>query len=320
MAGIQHRTVDTNGIRMAVAECGEGPLVVLLHGWPDSWYSYRHQLSALADAGYRAVAPNQRGYAGTTAPDDLSGYVQLHMVGDVMGLLDHYGEERAVVVGHDWGAIIAWYCALLRPDRIRGVAALSVPYFPRMPFSLLTGLRTFWGERAYMQYFQEPGVAEKEFEADIRATVRRVLWGFSGDAPNMPAPGIVPEDGGFLDLALDPPDMLPAWLTEADIDVYVAEFEQSGFTGPLNWYRAIEPTWTLMSPWHMAPVLTPALFVGGDKDVLVTFPGAEDVVNGLKAVVPNLVETIVLPGCGHWTQQERPTEVSEALIRFIGGL
>jgi pimeloyl-ACP methyl ester carboxylesterase len=320
VAEIQHRTVETNGIQMAIAECGDGPLVVLLHGFPESWYSYRHQLAGLAEAGYHAVAPNQRGYAGTTCPEDLSGFVHLHMVGDVVGLLDACGEERAVVVGHDWGAIIAWYCALLRPDRVRGVAALSVPYFPRMPFSMVAGLRALWGEGAYMQYFQTPGVAEKELEADIRASLRRALWGFSGDAPNMPAVPVVPEGGGFLDICLEPPDELPAWLTEADLDVYAAEFEQTGFTGALNWYRAVDATWQLMGAWHLAPVLTPALFIGGDKDVVATFPGVADVATGLKAVVPNLVDALILPDCGHWTQQERPSEVTDALQGFIAGL
>ena len=315
---ITHRTVDTNGIRMRIAECGEGPLVLLLHGFPESWYSWRHQLVALAEAGYHAVAPNQRGYAGTTCPPDVDGFVQLHMVGDAVGLLDLLGAEQAVVVGHDRGAATAWSCALLRPDRFRGVATLSVPYFPRGDASALTALRAFYGDRAYMQYFQEPGVAEKDLESDVRASLLATLYGASGDAPEIPVP-VVPQ-GGVLAMFPPLPAELPAWLTEADLDVYAAEFTESGFTGPLNWYRAIDATHALMSPWHMAPVLVPALFVAGDRDLVMHFPGVADLLPALKMFVPNLTESIVLPGCGHWTQQERPAEVSAALTRFVAAL
>lgn len=313
---IRHRTVDTNGIRMRIAECGEGPLVVLLHGFPESWYSWRHQLVTLADAGYHAVAPNQRGYAGTTCPPEVGDFVQLHMVGDVVGLCDLLGAGTAVVVGHDWGAATAWSCALLRPDRFRGVAALSVPYFPRGQASVLTALRAAHGDRVYMQYFQEPGVAEKELEADIRASLLGLLYSASGDAPEVAVPVIA--EGGIA--ASFPPSRMPPWLTEADLDVYVGEFTESGFTGPLNWYRAIEATHALMSPWRMAPVLVPALYVAGDRDLVVRFPRVPELLPRMRSSVPNLTESVMLPGCGHWTQQERPAEVNEALLRFLAGL
>lgn len=317
VAAIRQRTVDTNGIRMRIAECGEGPLVVLLHGFPESWYSWRHQLVDLAEAGYHVVAPNQRGYAGTTCPPDVADFVQLHMVGDVVGLCAAMGADNAVVVGHDWGAVTAWSCALMRPDLFRGVACLSVPYFPRADVSMLTALRAAYGERAYMQYFQEPGVAEKDLEADVRAGLLGILYSASGDAPEVAVP-VIPE-GGVL-AAFPVPPQLPAWLTEADLDVYVAEFTESGFTGPLNWYRAIDATYALTSPWHMAPVLPPALFVAGDRDLVMHFPGMSELLPHMKAFVPNLTESIVLPGCGHWTQQERRADVSAALIRFLAGV
>jgi pimeloyl-ACP methyl ester carboxylesterase len=183
MTAITHRFIETNGIRMHIAEAGQGPLVLLLHGFPESWYSWRHQLTALAQAGYHAVAPDQRGYGQTDRPAEIDKYTQLHLVGDIIDLVDALQEEQAVVVGHDWGGPIAWDVTLMRPDRIRGVVGLSVPYIPRGPVSILTAMRSLLGEGFYMAYFQQPGVAEAEFERDVRTTMRMCLYSVSGDAP-----------------------------------------------------------------------------------------------------------------------------------------
>jgi len=317
-AEITHRFVETNGIRMHIAEQGSGPLVLLLHGFPESWYSWRHQVRALAAAGYRAVAPDLRGYGQTDRPNDVRDYTHLHFVGDVIGLLDALGEERAVVVGHDWGAPVAWNTALLRPDRVRGVVGLSVPYSPRGPVSMLTAMRSAIGDEFYMVYFQEPGVAEAELERDVRGTMRRFLYSGSGDAPASGG-AETPGDGGFLAAMIDP-EVLPAWLTEADIDVFTAEFMRTGFTGGLNWYRAIDLSWELMAPWQGAVVTPPALYIVGDRDLVFQFPGMDQLIPALPAFIPNLTQTIILPGCGHWTQQERPEEVNAALLEFLGGL
>ena len=198
MSQVTHRLIDTNGIRMHIAEQGSGPLVVLLHGFPESWYSWRHQLQALADAGYHAVAPDQRGYGQSDRPVDIQKYTQLHLVGDVIGLLDALGEEQAVVAGHDWGAPVAWTTALMRPDRVRGVVGLSVPYLPRGPVSLLAAVRAALGDRFYISYFQQVGVADAELARDVRATMRRLLYSASGDVPisGEPAQPVVPEGGG----------------------------------------------------------------------------------------------------------------------------
>ncbi len=322
---IRHRVVDTNGIRMHIAEAGQGPLVVLCHGFPESWYSWRHQLGALAAAGFHAVAPDQRGYGRTDSPEAIEQYTLFHLVGDIIGLLDALGAARAVIAGHDWGAPVAWHAALLRPDRVRGVIGLSVPYLPRgaaRPTAVMprTGDAMF-----YQLYFQEPGRAEAELERDPRETIRRVLYWGSGDAPR-PARaigsgdvGMVRLDRGFIG-GRPAPAALPAWLTEADVEVYAGEFARTGFRGGLNWYRNLDRNWELLAPWTGATVQVPALYIAGDRDLVLGFRGMDRVLASLPRLVPRLTDTIILPGCGHWTQQERPAEVNEAMLRFLGRL
>src|SRR5712691_2298812 len=226
MTDLKHRIVETNGIRMHIAEQGTGPLVVLCHGFPESWYSWRHQLAALADAGFHAVAPDMRGYGQTDRPAEIDQYTLLHLVGDIVGLLDALGEPSAVIAGHDWGAPVAWHAALLRPDRFRAVIGLSVPFRPRGTVRPTTVMPRTDDAVFYQLYFQEPGVAETELERDVRATMRTVAWAASGDVPRGHAPiadpdrvGMVPRRGGFLSRTVDP-SSLPPWLAEADIDFY----------------------------------------------------------------------------------------------------
>ena len=323
MTEIAHRTVEANGIPVHLAEAGSGPLVLFCHGFPESWYSWRHQLKALAEAGYRAVAPDMRGYGETGQPHEIDQYTLFHLVGDMVGVLDALSAPQAVVIGHDWGAPVAWHCALLRPDRFRAVAGLSVPFFPRgskRPTSVMpqTELSLF-----YQLYFQAPGVAEAELERSPLETIRRLLYSGSGDvAPGSDvtlsdnAPGMVPRTGGFLSRTIDPPAP-PAWLTEADIDFYAGEFARSGFRGGLNWYRNIDRNWELLAPFAGAKVTVPALYMAGDRDVVVKFPRMDQLIANLKLFVPNLTKTIMLPGCGHWTQQERADEVNAPLIAFL---
>ncbi|WP_433335811.1 alpha/beta fold hydrolase [Spirillospora sp. CA-294931] len=316
MVEITHRFVEsTSGLRMHVAEAGEGPLVLLLHGFPECWYSWRHQLTALAEAGYHAVAPDQRGYARTGGPSEIDQYSILHLIGDAVGLVDALGEGPAVVAGHDWGAPVAWGTAQLRPDLVRAVIGLSVPHRPRSSRPPIAGFRQKAGDGFYKLYFQQPDVPERELDRDRADTFRRTLYAVSGDAP--PNPMIVPEGGGFLDFCPSP-DVLPDWLTEDDIAAYVTEYQDSGFTGPLNWYRNLDRNWELTAAWHRAPITPPALFVVGDRDPVVA--GRRSAVDSMGDFVVNLRETVWLPGCGHWTQQERPKEVNEAMIGFLRGL
>ena len=317
MAEITHRQVGTNGIQMHIAEAGAGPLVVLLHGFPEGWYSWRRQLVALAQAGFHAVAPDQRGYGQTDAPDDIAAYAMAQLVGDVIGLLAALEETRAVVVGHDWGAPVAWNTALFRPDLVRGVVGLSVPFRPRGSRPPLEVFRKVLGERFYQVYFQEPGVAERDLERDVRQTMRAILFAASGDAPEL-ADMTVGSDGWVAGMAQ--PEHLPSWLSEADIDHFTAEFERTGFRGGLNWYRNLDRNWEQSAPWQGALVSPPALHAVGDRDAVYHFPGGKELVASLQRFVPNLKRTIVLEGCGHWIQQERPDAVNAALLEFIRGL
>ncbi|MEJ2008284.1 MAG: alpha/beta hydrolase [Acidobacteriota bacterium] len=319
---IRHRFIQTNGIRMHLAETGAGPLVVLCHGFPESWYSWRHQLQSLAEAGFHAVAPDMRGYGQTDRPAAADKYTLLHLTGDMVGVLDALGERTAVIAGHDWGAPVAWHAGLLRPDRFRAVIGLSVPFIPRSPAPPTTLMPQTENAQFYQLYFQTPGVAEAELERDVRRTVRSLLFSASGDAPR-PAEGtraadvgMVPREGGLLDRMVDP-TVLPSWLTEADIDFYVQEFTRTGFTGGLNWYRAQDLSWEMLAPFAGACVTVPSLYIAGDLDLVVAFRGMDQLIANLRIFVPQLSQTIMLPGCGHWTQQERAVEVSKAMVEFL---
>src|SRR6266705_3327225 len=316
-----HRLVETNGIRMHLAEQGTGPLVVLCHGFPESWYSWRHQLGVLAEGGFHVVAPDMRGYGQTDRPDEIEKYTLLHLVGDMVGLLDALGAESAVIAGHDWGAPVAWHAALLRPDRFRAVIGLSVPFRPRGPVRPTTVMPRTDDAVFYQLYFQEPGVAEAELERDVRASMRGVAGTASGDGQrgdrSLPGGvGMVPKSGGFLS-GMAAPGTLPSWLTEADLDFYAQEFTRTGFRGGLNWYRNIDRNWELLAPYAGSRVTVPALYVAGDRDLVVAFPGMDQLIANLSRFVPDLRRTLILPGCGHWTQQERPSEVTEAMLSFL---
>lgn len=323
---ITRRVIEANGLRMHVAEAGRGPLVILCHGFPESWYSWRHQLAALAGAGYHAVAPDQRGYGQTTAPETIEQYTMLHLVGDMVGLLDALGEPTAVIAGHDWGAPVAWHAALLRPDRFRAVIGLSVPFRPRGSTRPTSAMVATPDAVFYQLYFQAPGVAEADLERDPRATIRRLLYWGSGEGRD-PAGGrvgagdvgMVPRSTGLVQSRPDPPT-LPAWLTAADVDFYAGEFARVGFRGGLNWYRNIDRNWELLAPWTGARVTVPALYLAGERDLVLAFRGMDQLLPALPRFVPNLQKTIVLPGCGHWTQQERPAEVNAAMLEFLADL
>lgn len=290
------RQVATNGIELKVTEYGEGPVVVLCHGFPELGFSWRHQVFALAAAGYRVLAPDMRGYGGSSRPADAAAYDILTLAGDLTGLLDDIGAADAVFAGHDWGAAVVWQLALAHPGRVRAVAGLSVPITPRPPFAPLQILRNRLGDDFYMVWFQEPGVADAVLNRDVRRTlladdIRASAWADGSLAPR-------------------------PFMTDEEFAVFVRAFERTGFTGGLNYYRNIDRNWALTEHLAGRTIDCPALFLTGSDDLVARFMPA----GNLADVLTDLREHIVLAGAGHWVQQERPEEVSEALIRFAGSL
>jgi Predicted hydrolases or acyltransferases (alpha/beta hydrolase superfamily) len=325
MTNLKHRIIKANNIQIHIAEQGEGPLVLLCHGFPETWYSWRHQIPVLAEAGFRVVAPDLRGYGGTEQPEEIDQYTLLHLVGDMVGLLDALDVEKAVIIGNDWGATLAWHAALLRPDRFRAVIALCVPMMGQPPVPPTKIFPQTKDELFYTLYFQPPGLAEEEFERDVRFTMHNILFAASGDAgprkenDGTPNPfSMVSRSNGLL--APLPSPSLPSWLTEADLAVYSEAFTATGFRGGLNYYRNLDRNWELLACFSGMKVMIPALYVVGERDVGLSIPGMRQIIAEMPSLVPMLSQTVILPGCGHWTQQERPQEVNSAIISFLRSL
>ncbi|GFZ04581.1 alpha/beta-Hydrolases superfamily protein [Actinidia rufa] len=314
MDKIQHRTIFVNGINMHVAEAGAGPAVLFLHGFPELWYSWRHQMLSLSSRGYRAIAPDLRGYGDTDAPPSAASYSAVHIVGDLVALLDALGLDRIFLVGHDWGAVIAWYLCLLRPDRIRALVNMSVVFHPRNPSRKpLESLRAAFGHDYYICRFQEPGEAEEEF---ARAGTARIIAKFL--TSRRPGPLCVPKEVGFGG-SPHTQIVLPSWLSEEDINYYATKFDQKGFTGGLNYYRAMDLTWELTAPWTGLQIKVPVKFIVGDEDLTYTTPGIKEYIHGggFKRNVPFLQELVVMEGVGHFLNQEKPEETSAHIYDFI---
>ena len=310
------RFVDVNGVRLRILEAGppDGPVVLLAHGFPELAYSWRNQIPALAAAGYRVIAPDQRGYGGSSRPDAIEAYDIAQLTGDLVGLLDDAGAERGALIGHDWGAVVAWSTPLLYPDRVAAVAGLSVPPVPRPLTPVTVALRRIFGDNFfYMLYFQQPGVADAEMDADPGRSMRRMLGGMrapqdEATALRMLAPG----PAGFID-RLPEPDRLPDWLAAAELDHYVAEFSRTGFTGALNWYRNYERNWQITAHPAAETISAPSLFVGGTDDPVLSFTKTDRA----REVVVGPYRQVLLDGAGHWIQQERPEAINAELLAFL---
>ncbi|XP_052208390.1 uncharacterized protein LOC127812105 [Diospyros lotus] len=318
MEGIEHKTIAVNGLNIHVAEKGRGPVVLFLHGFPELWYSWRHQILFLASHGYRAVAPDLRGFGDTTgAPvNDAAKFTVLHTVGDVVALLDAIAphEEKVFVVGHDWGAYIAWHLCLFRPEKVRALVNLSVHFLARHPTAkFVETFRHFYGDDHYICRFQEPGEIEAEF---AKIGPRRVVKKFL--TYRNPEPFRFPKGKGFGD-SPDDPVILPSWLSEEDADYYASKFEQTGFTGGINYYRASDLNWELTAPWAGAQVKVPAKFIVGDLDLVYHIPGAKDYIHngGFQKDVPQLDEVVVMEDAAHFINQEKPDEINKHILEFV---
>ncbi|XP_028781923.1 uncharacterized protein LOC114738072 [Neltuma alba] len=314
MEKIEHTRVMTNGIKMHLASIGSGPVVLLLHGFPELWYSWRHQLLSLASLGYRAIAPDLRGYGDTDAPPSPASYSALHIVGDIVGLLDALGIEQVFLVGHDFGAVMAWYFCLLRPDRVKALVNLSVAFSPRNPRRKpLESMRALMGDDYYICRFQKPGEAEEEF---ARAGTARIVKKFL--ASRNPRPPRVPKEIGFGG-SPHSPITLPSWLSEEDVNYYVSKFDQKGFTGGLNYYRALDLNWELTAPWTGLQIKVPVKFIVGDLDITYNTPGVKEYIHngGFRRDVPFLQEVVVMEGVAHFLNQERPEEITANIYDFI---
>jgi pimeloyl-ACP methyl ester carboxylesterase len=308
------RRIETNGITLRTVVEGQGPLVILLHGFPQCWYLWRHQIDPLVQAGFQVAVPDQRGYGGSDQPAAVEAYNIIELTNDVVGLANVLGHEQFIVVGHDWGAPVAWHTALLHSKRVRAVVGMSVPYL-RGQAGIMTRQENFGDNFWYIVYFQKPGVAEAELEADIRKSLRMTYFAASGDAPEELWFVQKPASARFLDGLIDPP-ALPSWLTEEDLDYYVAQYQQGGFRGPLNWYRNMDRNIELTPQLENAKIEQPAFFIAGSKDLVLRYGGG-GLLEAMNPYLTDLRGKVLVDGAGHWVQAERPEPVNEALLGFL---
>ncbi|PWA60456.1 epoxide hydrolase [Artemisia annua] len=319
MEGIEHKTISANGLNMHIAQKGQGPLVLFIHGFPELWYSWRHQILYLADHGYRAVAPDLRGYGETTgAPlNDITKFTIHHLVGDMIGLIDAIASEgeKVFVVGHDWGAIIAWHLCMFSPDRVKGLVNMSVPFFPWNPNGDMAQMMSkAYGEDHYMSRFQKPGDIEAELAKMTSKTVMKKFLAYRD-----PDQIYFPKGKGFRYSPGDTPVTLPPWLTEQDVEYYANQLEKTGITGAVNYYRAFHLSWELTAAWRGAKVMVPTKFIIGDLDLTYHMPGLKDYMLGeaFKKDVPLLEEVVVMKDVAHFVNQEKPDKVNKHISNFL---
>lgn len=318
--GLEEKQISTNGIQLRVFIKGEGPLVVLVHGWPELWYSWRNQIEPLVNAGYRVAVPDMRGYGGSDKPQAVAAYRMSEMAADVAGLISALGEEQAVVIGHDWGAPIAWHTALLHPQQVRAVGGLSVPFTgrsPKPPLELWAEL--YKGRFFYQLYFREEGVAEKELEQDMTRSLRLIFYSACADGmkemmanPPQKGPGSTMLEG------LPDPSPFPAWLSDKELQYYAENFASSGMRGPLNRYRCQDMDWRELAHLQGRRIQQPALFLAGELDPVLAFIPNTDMVALMRAKhLDDLRIGEIIPDGGHWIQQEKPEIVNRHLLAFL---
>jgi pimeloyl-ACP methyl ester carboxylesterase len=317
-AEFTHRLVQVPGGRIHLVEQGSGPLVLFVHGFPESWYSWRHQLPAIAAAGFRAVAIDVRGYGRSSKPTEVESYRMLDHVADNVGVVHALGYDTAIAVGHDWGSPIAANSALVHPDVFTAVAMMSVPYAPRggrRPTAMMA--LAGGGEEFYVNYFQTPGRAEAEIEPDVRKWLAGVYSALSANSPAAADGGStfsIPSGAKMSD-RFPPPGALPGWLTEHDLDVFAAEFERTGFTGALSRYRNVDRDWEELARWDGAPIHQPSLFIGGEADASMAWLAGA--IERFPSTLPGLSGSHIIGNCGHWLQQEKPDQVNDILLAWL---
>ncbi|WPB89361.1 alpha/beta fold hydrolase [Streptomyces malaysiensis] len=316
----RHHHLTVNGLRQHVVTCGTGPAVVFCHGFPDMGRVWRHQVSAVARAGYTAIVPDLRGFGETEAPADASRSTALDVVGDLVVMLDHFGVEKAVIIGHDWGANVSWAAPVLRPDRFTAVASLAVPFAPRPPASLPDLFRQQGLSDLYMVYFSEPGPADAELDAAPETFLRRFYYTLSGELPASLTPNLRVGPTGLLVDSLHEPGRPLSWFDDEEISVYAAVYRKRGFTSALDSYRGLRRGWELMAPWADRVPEVPALYIYGEREIVLTFPGRADLVSRMTSMLPAARSPVMLPGVGHWPQLEAPEAVNRVLLEFLGSL
>ncbi|NKB32127.1 MAG: alpha/beta fold hydrolase [Pseudomonadales bacterium] len=320
--GITFRFIESNGIRMRIAEAGDsGPLILFAHGWPESWYNWRHQLTYFANAGYRVVAPDMRGYGETDKPADVDEYDIVHLAGDMVGILDALGEETAIMVGHDWGAIVAWNSVLMHPERFSALIAMSVPYGGRAPQSPMVAWQESFGDNFYyiLYHNEAGGVAEAEYDSDPKGILSRLYL-----SPNSPREAPTINDrarsaGGWIG-RLGAPIGLPDWLSQEDLDYVVGQFESAGFRGGVNYYRNFHRNWEITEHLTDTKIDVPTLFIAGEQDVVIAGANQGQLTGAMSRVATDLRDVVLIPDIGHWVQQEAPEETNAAMHEFLQGI
>ncbi|KAK9691040.1 hypothetical protein RND81_09G172000 [Saponaria officinalis] len=311
---VRHKRVFSNGIWIHVAEKGQGPPVLLIHGFPQTWLSWTYQIDCLAGHGFRVIVPDLRGYGDSDSPSDPASYTVFHLVGDLVGLLDHLGLDLVYVVGHDWGATLAWLLCMFRPERVKGLVNLGIPYRPQSQQRPSDLLNDMFGDGLYISQFQEPGRAEKSFaKYDCVTVLKKCLL------INAPDPLVAPSGVEIID-SLETPSSLPPWVPEEELQITASKFEKNGFTGPLNYYRAMDLNWELLGAWQGVKIKVPTKLIIGDKDMGVQSFGTLDYVNGeeFKSIVPN-IDVVVIDG-HHYIHMENAQLVNHEIVSFIKNL
>ena len=321
---LQQQFIQTNGVRYFIKSAGDktAPLILFLHGFPDSWYSWRHQLTAMAEAGYYAVAPDMLGCGETDAPMEIERYSQDEMAKDIAGLITALGHEQAIIVGHDLGASLTWQICLLYPEKVKAVVALSIPYGGRALAKPIPHMKKVFGDKFfYILYFQEQGIAEKEFDADVRETLLRIYFSLGAEGSEMATQFVASDNPKSAEKYLDTtmlPERLPDWLSEADLAYYVSRYEKEGFRGIINWYRCLDIYWERTPHLADKKITQPTYFIAGRQDPITHM--VRKAIKRLPTIVEDLRGVEFFDNCGHWISCEQTELLNEKIVKFVDGL